>query len=330
MTSPHPGREVVCAALELANRAPSLHNSQPWQWRAGSTTVHLYSEPALHLPHTDPDGRDLLVSCGAALHHSVVAFAALGWHATVHRFPDPDQPNHLAALQLHRAVPAGSDIALAGAIERRRTDRRAYSGSPVGLGDVSLMGARAARLGVTLRQFEVTSEFRAILAQAVWTHATDPDYLEELSAWSGKHASADGVPARNIPESDASARIPGRLFAGADAGSALLVATSDDGGALFALGTAADDAVARLRAGEATSAVLLTAAAQGLASCLMSEPLEVRETRIGLRELAFDGAEYPQMLARIGWPEASSVELPLTPRRPLADVLRRLDGTPYL
>jgi len=329
MTTPHPDRDTVYAALELAVRAPSLHNSQPWRWHVGSNTVHLYCESSRHLPHTDPDGRDLLLSCGAALHHSVIAFGALGWRAVVHRLPNPTQPDHLAALELHRAAPAGADIALAAAIARRRTDRRRYSERTVGLDGIALMGARAARSGVTLRRLETTTEFRGLLESAVRTHVSDQEYVEELTAWSGRHASNDGVPEANTPQPDLSAAVPGRLFAGALPATSARVVEHPDNGVLIALGTATDDRAARLRAGEATSAVLLTATAQGLSSCLMSEPLEVAETRQGLRESAFDDRQFPQMLLRVGWPVDGASALPMTPRRPLAEVVRRLDGTPY-
>ena len=70
-----------------------------------SRSVQLYVQRSLQLLHADPDGRDLMVSCGAVLHHAIVAFAALGWQANVHRFPDPAQPDHLATIELHRCAP---------------------------------------------------------------------------------------------------------------------------------------------------------------------------------------------------------------------------------
>ncbi|MDX6584329.1 MAG: hypothetical protein QOI10_3513, partial [Solirubrobacterales bacterium] len=73
MTSTRPGNATVLAALELAVRAPSLHNTQPWRWRVGDESVQLYLDQARQLPATDPEGRELIISCGAALHHLLVA-----------------------------------------------------------------------------------------------------------------------------------------------------------------------------------------------------------------------------------------------------------------
>ena len=65
MNSDFPDLETVSSALALAGRAPSVHNSQPWQWRVGDQSVHLYANPDLLLPQTDPDARDLTLSCEA-------------------------------------------------------------------------------------------------------------------------------------------------------------------------------------------------------------------------------------------------------------------------
>jgi hypothetical protein len=87
---------TVQAALELAGRAPSVHNTQPWRWQLGDAAVHLYADTERWLPATDPDGRDLLVSCGAWLHHLRMALAASDIGVTVDRLPDPDDPDLLA------------------------------------------------------------------------------------------------------------------------------------------------------------------------------------------------------------------------------------------
>lgn len=324
MSEDFPDVETMRSALALAVRAPSVHNSQPWQWRVGDSGLHLYRDPDRQLPHTDPDARDLMISCGAALNHCVIALAALGWQSTVHRFPDPADPGHLAAIEPHRYPPVEVDVALAAAIPRRRTDRRYYSSWPVPHGDIALMGARAARAGVTLRRVDDLDTLKTAVTQSARRHAADYEYLHELAAWSGRYGSTSGVPARSAPKSDPAAALPGRAFAGAMLAATPGVDPAEDDAVVLVLGTGNDRPAARLRAGEATSLVLLTATALGLASCPITEPLEIAETRETVRRHIFDSECHPQMLLRIGWAPVNADPLPSTPRRDLAEVVERL------
>jgi nitroreductase len=328
MTAQFPDVDTIRAALSLATRAPSVHNSQPWRWKVGQQTLHLYADRSRHLPHTDPDRRDLLVSCGATLHHAVVALSALGWHAKVMRLPNPADPDHLASIVLSGGDPSDVDIALAAAIPRRRTDRRLYSFWSVPRVDIATIGVRVARMGVALRHVEMSTDIRAIVAQAVWQHVHDAEYLSELTTWSGRYASTAGVPARNTPESDPRAALPARIFAGAVLAQPDHAVPGHDHAVLLALGTGTDDALARLRAGEATSMAVLTATSLGLSSCPVSEPLEIDETRDAIRSEVFGGSDHPQMMLRIGWAPVGADPLPPTPRRPIDDVVSTLDGDP--
>ena len=96
---------------------------------------------------------------------------------------------------------------------------------------------------------------------------------------------------------------------------------------VLGLGTKDDSRLARLRAGEATSLVLLTATALGLSSCPVTEPLEIVDTREAVRSDLFGVSGYPQMLLRVGWAPVNADPIPSTPRRPLGDVATELDGS---
>jgi nitroreductase len=329
MSADFPDRATIRTALTMAVRAPSVHNIQPWMWRVGENSIHLYSNPSLQLPNTDPDKRDLMISCGIALNHCIVAFAALGWLAKARRFPNPADSSHLAAIELEPYPATEVDIALSAAIPRRRTDRRHYSSKPVSVADISLMGARCARAGVMLRKVESLAKLGDLVAEAAYRHAGSYEYLAELSMWSGRYASQAGVPARSTPLLDPATAIPRRAFAGPALTEPPRTTAIHDNAVVLALGTRDDDDAARLRAGEATSAVLLTATALGLASCPITEPLEIREIRDEVRADVFGASGYPQMLLRIGWPPTNAEELPATPRRPLADVVKSLDGSAF-
>ena len=329
MTAHFPDMETIRSALMLAVRSPSVHNSQPWQWRVGEESVHLYANPELRLPHTDPEARDFMLSCGATLNHCQLAFAALGWQSKVHRFPNPDDPDHLAVIELHRYPATELDVSLAAAIPRRRTDRRHYSSWTVPQGDIALMGARAARAGVMLRRVDALANLKRLIAEAASRHAADGDYLTELSTWSGRYASTAGVPARSTPEPDFDALLPARSFAGAALAQTPDGTSADDSAAVVALGTLEDDQLSWLRAGEATSLVLLTATAAGLASCPITEPLEIPDIRAAVAADVFGADGYPQMMLRIGWAPINADPLPATPRRPLSEVVTRLDGSAF-
>ena len=160
--------------------------------------------------------------------------------------------------------------------------------------------------------------FNDVVKQAVRTHTHDDEYLRELTEWSGRHGSLAGVPARNIPTPDPAAELPGRLFAGAALAQPADATPAADNAIVLALGTRDDDELARLRAGEATSLVLLTATALGLSSCPITEPLEIEQTREAVRRDVFDSNEFPQMLLRVGWRRPT----PTRCRRPHAALCR--------
>jgi Nitroreductase family len=321
-------RSTTRAAIALANRAPSVHNSQPWRWRLGPSSVHLFADPGRALPATDPEGRDLRISCGAALHHLRVALLAAGWDARVHRLPDPARPLHLAALELRRAEPDADDLALAAAIEARRSDRRLFSTWPVP-GELldDLVGAAAGQ-GALLRVLVRGGEWQAVteLAErAAVVQALTPELAQETAVWTGRGREAvEGVPAANVP-ADPDGSVPVRHFAAGTQAQSRLGTRESDGTMLAVLATEQDSPLAQLQAGEAASAVLLAATHLGLATDPISQPLEVPEIRAELRTRLFGDRAQPQLLLRLGWAPVSASPVPSTGRRPVDETIDPLD-----
>ncbi|MEV4049983.1 hypothetical protein AB0J55_02245 [Amycolatopsis sp. NPDC049688] len=321
MTSTMPDAYTVRAAVALAVRAPSVHNSQPWQWRFGGRTVELRADPGRRLRHADPDGRDLLVSCGCALHHFTVAAAAMGWAARIHRLPEPGL---LARIDLVPGDTSDDDIALAAAIPRRRSDRRRFAERPLLVRDEVVLQKSASEQGVTLHVVQ-EAPHRTVLttaaAEAAGLHRADQDYELELAAWSGRDHAPDGVPARNAVLAAAPRR---ELRIREFAGGRIPDTAGPDGAVLTVLATAGDTELDRLRTGEAASAVLLTATRLNLASCVYTEPFELTSTRGLVRDCVLGGRLEPQLAVRVGYAPQDAAPLPATPRRPIGEVLRPL------
>lgn len=318
---PVPDRDTLRSALELAVRAPSIHNTQPWRWRIGRGSLHLYADERRWLPATDPDERDLLLSCGAALHHARVALASLGWSGPVHRLPDPADRMLLATIELSEHEPSPEELALAEAIPSRRSSRQAYASSAVPSSLLTELAALAYREGARLDHVVEPYE-RAVLSRAIeeadQAQRANAAYASELYRWSGRSRFAvDGVPAANAPTAAGYGDVRLRAFESPDPHRAVNAAGA---GELLVLNTATDDATARLRAGEATSAVLLAATGQGLLSCPLTQPLEIVPARQVVQEINGAGMA-PQMVIRVGWPAPGTRPLPATPRRPVEDVL---------
>jgi nitroreductase len=325
ISNPRVDQRTVRSALALAAAAPSVHNSQPWRWVVGPHTVHLHADLARWLPATDPQGRDMIVSCGAALHHARVALAAAGLASSVHRMPNLDEPDHLAALHLHPRLADDSDLTLASAILRRRTDRRRFTDWEVPAAFVDELSERAAEQGALLRPVTAPRS-RERLIEAIQESAqvqeSNIGYLVERAIWTGRHADVEGIPAANLLRNAvASGSATARRFS-----DGLIEQPSDDepdGALLTVLATASDDPLSQLRAGEALSAVLLHATELGLATCALSQPLEVGSSRRVVQDDVLDGTAAPQLVLRVGWAPLGSPLRP-TPRRPIDDMIKQL------
>jgi hypothetical protein len=233
---------------------------------------------------------------------------------------------------MHQHEPTEDDIALAAAIPHRRTDRRRMSSWPVPRGHLDLLVERAHSSGTLLTPI-IDPGTRFLLAGAIAEAAVlqehDPDYHLEMSAWSGRGRSADdGVLAAGAPAAMGSTTgdVRMRTFPGGTLAQPPLEASHEERSELLVLATSGDEPLSRLRAGEATSAALLTATELGLTSCPLSQALEISDTRRKIRDEVLNGSATPQLIIRVGWAAVSAEHVPQSPRRPLDEVVGFLPG----
>ena len=145
-----PDRESLADVLDVAARAPSARNLQPWRWRVDGGALHLFADWDRQAGRSLADRRDVLLGCGAVLDHCVVALAAAGWSPRVRRFPDDGRDGRLAVMEVLEQPPAAGSLELATAITARRADQRRYSSDQIPAATLELLYIRAARMGVEL------------------------------------------------------------------------------------------------------------------------------------------------------------------------------------
>lgn len=316
--------DTLRAAVQLACRAPSLHNSQPWQWVAAGAGLDLYVDNSRILPSTDKSGREAHISCGAVLDHLRVAIAAAGWTANVDRFPDPNNLDHLASVDFSpmSRIDDGH-LRQADAILERRTDRLPFSAP----GNWESLEAvlRDAVDGGAVYLDVIADELRPELARASQLTESlrlyDSSYHTELAWWTGHYENSDGIPRSSLVSAAEHDRV--------DVGRTFPVSTHDerpagfgrDLSAVLVLSTDEDSRDHAVRCGEALSAVLLECTLAGMATCTLSHLTELQSSRHLIGTLT-GRAAMPQLLIRVGEAYVGGEVPPVTPRRPLRDVLR--------
>jgi nitroreductase len=312
--------DALIHAATVAAQAPSIHNTQPWQWRVRHNAADLYADTSRQLHVSDPDRRMLTVSCGVALHHGRVALAAAGVTVDVGLLPTAGDPDHLAHITVTGATaidPAAE--ALYDAIAARHTDRRPLldealppatlrelrsSARPFGIGIHPLRGREVAALASATESAQRGSRL-------------DAATRTELDAWASddQRPPYAGIPIENLPNRRAPTAVPVRDFGHIGT---LATTGGHDTAATYAILYGPDDTVdCWLRAGEALSAVWLAATERGIALLPLSDAVEHPTTRGELRRI-LGGHGYPAIAIRLGRPNLNQPAPPTTPRLPAA------------
>ncbi|SDK66399.1 Nitroreductase family protein [Actinopolyspora mzabensis] len=302
--------EEVRGLEDAVARAPSVHNTQPWELTASDRTALLRERPDVALEQHDPEGRDRRLSCGAAVTNLFLAVRELGWAALVRRGPEEsesDDPLLVATVRAtHRQQPSVAEGQRFRAITRRTSYRRPFHEQQLPHVAREALLAAGNSSDVHARWITGIEEARTlaeILGYAARVHRKDRHYQRELAMWltsgqggvdpGGGIASEDlgteGVAAVGLVGS--SSRLPDeRQLAEWMANESIMVLT-----------TATDEPAAHFRTGEAMQFAWLTATSLGLVASVITQPLNLTEVRAGLRDrLGLPGP--PHALLRFGYP----------------------------
>ena len=308
--------------IATAARAPSVHNTQPWRFRVGHYVIELYADRRRKL-RVDPAGREMLISCGAALFGLRLAVRSLGYLPVVKLLPDPDRLRLLARVRLGAAEPmTGRERQMLAALPHRHTHRGPFAPGPLPAGLLAGLQHDALAEGATLALVDPALAYQQladILGAAGRRQDLDPLAQAEVRRWSRGPAdpARDGIPAHAFPAG--AGRQPGRLpQRDFDLGRGLGLLA--DGGpppaATAVLLTPGDGRADWLRAGQALHRLLAHAASKWVFASLYTQPLEAAAIRALIRDrLALPGA--PQMLLQLGPAHTAHA----TARRPPDDLI---------
>ncbi|NKY84028.1 Acg family FMN-binding oxidoreductase [Nocardia veterana] len=316
-----PDRSTIVSALQLAARAPSVHNTQPWRWDFDGKRLQLFSDSERQLKVADPSGRQEVISCGANLHHARIAFAEQGHPIAVSYVPEQAPHDLLAIAEFEPPrPPTDGERALADAIRERRTDRLPMA-APDRPELVDRLREVSERAGVRVDAVDdsVRPRLAAASRQTAALQQFDTPYQNELRWWTGNFDLPEGIP----PSALATAREAALVDVGRDfpipPGSPRR-ADEPDHATLVVLSTAVNAEHDWLATGEALSTALLSATAAGLATCPLTHITEIPAAVRAISAVLPDPVRIPQVLVRLGTAPHDTFVAP-TPRRPVEDFL---------
>jgi nitroreductase len=327
-TGPAPGlAERAGYLIEIAGRAPSVHNTQPWRFKVSEHAIELYSDTSRQLLE-DPAGREMLTSCGAALYGLRLGIRSLGYRPEVDLFPEPGRGQLLARVRPGRPAPmTPEERAMLQALPHRHTHRGPFEPGSLPGGLLPRLRSDVTAEGAALAVVDAGPAYQKLAAiLAAWSRRRDlyPASGAEIQSraeaerWTREAGSParDGVPAHAFPA--AAGREPGRLPQrdfDAGRGWGLLPSGGPPAPVTVILVTSGDDEKDWLRAGQALHRLLLRAASQWVFANLQTQPLQATSVRAQIRSgLALPGS--PQMLLQLGVARTTHP----TGRRPAADV----------
>lgn len=319
----------VAAILEHARWAPSIHNSQPWSWRLRGNELELSADRSRQLVVTDPVGRNLVISCGAALQYAMTSASALGWETSTRIVPDGRDAEVLARIRLTPGQRPPDSLTILEALRNRCTDRRRFTNWPVPQHRLRRLAEAARVAGVDVHVVTdpvLRWHAELLIDSARRAQERDVRVLDEEHRWvdrgsndgmvsTGVSADVDGDRSSNLRRRETRFDHGRRAEVPAKGG-------LEDADGLLVIGTGTDDAAAWLRSGLALTRIWLRATDEGLSLVPLSQAVEVSDSRTHLTHEVLPGGVLPQILVRIGWQEIGRSGLPRTARRPVAEILR--------
>lgn len=305
--------------LGAAGAAPSMHNTQPWQFVVHGHLVDVYLDRSRLLPVEDPSERGARIGVGAAIMNLRVAAAYLGFDTWLGLQPDEDRPDLMARVVLAPSAAAVPPLGLLyGQIERRHTERTPARDADMPLSTRIEMQRAAFAEGAELHWLAPDSLDRvmSLVVDADLRASVDRRRTAERRHWIGGSREHDGIPHDALGPRSASYPTVVRDLAATPRDRERPAAGFEHNPVLVVLSTESDTAQDHLAAGMALQRMLLTATRRGLSASYLNQALEYDDLRRSVQYVA-GRRGYAHMLIRF----VPYVPHQSLPRRPVSDLV---------
>lgn len=312
--------------VQLAIKAPSGHNTQPWQFKISDQAIRILPDLHRRLPVVDPDDHALFISLGCALENLLVAANHFRLDAKVEPFPSSETEECIVV----RFVPkeGRDEDQLFRAIATRQSNRGTYDGRPIPPIDLETLQKATKQEGVRCEMFVGSAEVEPLLEfilEGTRQQYRDKAFVRELVSWirfnqAEAKKSQDGLYALVIG-SPTAPRWLGTLFmtlfTNPESMAHNFSALARGSSALALFIAAKNDKSHWVQLGRSFQRFALTAASLGIASAHLNMPCEVVAVRKRLQEHLRLGDAQPLLLLRLGYGKP----MPYSLRRPVEEVL---------
>jgi hypothetical protein len=308
--------------VRYATLAASSHNTQPWKFRLARGRISILPDLSRRCPAVDPDDHHLYASLGCAAENLVLAAQAAGLRG--HCSYNASESS--VEVELEEATPSRSP--LFEAIPSRQCSRAEYDGTELSGAQLSLLEQMGRGSGVSLilltanRQKEQVAQY---VAAGNTAQFSDAQWAEELRSWVRFNArdaigTGDGLYGPVMGNPDAP-RWLGNLFMrlafSAKRQNRKDITHIRSSAAIAVFCSDVDDSRHWMEAGRCYERLALQAAALGLRTAFINQPVEVSTLRGQFAGYLGIGNRRPDLVVRIG----RGPEMPRSLRRPVEQVL---------
>lgn len=311
--------------VEYAVRAPSGHNTQPWQFENTEDGIVIHPDFSRSLPVVDKDNHALYIGLGCALENLLIAATQKGYQYTIQY---PDTPTRCINVKLTKDKKNNvQPDKLFDYITKRQVTKSKYNNQKVTTEDLQKLISCFSINGVSLLILDGKENFEKIIPfiiEANNLQFNNKDFVDELVSWirfSKREAEKikDGI-------WSATMGMPGLgRFIGSMIMKNLVTAKSEakrltdllentQGLAVFMADK--NDAVTWVKTGQAFQRFGLSATMLGINHAHLNMPCEELEVRIKIAKELNVETKHPLLLIRYGYAD----KMPYSFRRPIDEV----------